>query len=55
MSDNTQKVEEPTEAYEAGCRAFEEGADLDTGNSYPKLSYDWHDWQSGWCDTANED
>lgn len=44
----------PSEAYCMGKQDYEQGLDLTRDNPFSFLSCDWHDWQSGFCDAANE-
>ncbi|WP_186181846.1 hypothetical protein [Burkholderia gladioli] len=51
---DTQQIESPATAYEAGQVAHELGWS-NGDNPYPMLSPDWHEWDAGWCDAANEE
>ena len=42
-----------SEAYYRGRADFDADAEH-IANPYPEFSYDWHDWDAGWCDAANE-
>lgn len=46
--------EDESEAYCAGWNAHGDGSDFTTGNPYPFLSNDYHDWQRGWTDSQEE-
>ncbi|WP_321860757.1 hypothetical protein [Burkholderia cenocepacia] len=46
---------ERSKAYRAGQHAYKDGFDNPSDNPYPMLSCDWHDWDAGWCDAANDD
>ncbi|RQS10098.1 hypothetical protein DIE07_14420 [Burkholderia sp. Bp9002] len=50
---------ERSTAYQAGqadyAAGLENPSDNPSDNPYPYLSADWHDWDAGWCDAANDD
>lgn len=46
---------ECSKAYRAGQHAYKDGFENPSDNPYPMLSCDWHDWDAGWCDAANDD
>lgn len=53
-TDDLQRIEFPSPAYDEGWSAFNDGMDFTMGNPFPFLSNAFHDWQRGWTD-AQED